>query len=157
MTRRFGWIGFFLLMTLVVGCDHGTKHLAASHLAEPVEVVNGVLDLRLAQNTDTAFSLLGSVMETSTRRIVITLVAGLVTALAVGFVLARWRQLVSLERLAAALVVGGAIGNFSDRLLRGHVIDFIHVEHWPVFNVADIAISLGVVALVIPKKARSPS
>lgn len=157
MTRRFGWIGFFLLMTLVVGCDHGTKHLAASHLAQPVEVVNGVLDLRLAHNTDTAFSLLGGVLDTGTRHIVITLVAGLVTALAVGFVLARWRKLVSMERLAAALVVGGAVGNFSDRLLRGHVIDFIHVEHWPVFNVADIAISLGVVALVVPRKARSPS
>jgi signal peptidase II len=157
MTRRFGWIGFFLLMTLVVGCDHGTKHLATSHLSQPVEVVNGVLDLRLAHNTDTAFSLLGSVLDSGARRIVITLVAGLVTALAIGFALAHWKKLVSLERLAAALVVGGAIGNFSDRLVRGHVIDFIHVEHWPVFNVADIAISLGVVALMIPTRARSPS
>jgi signal peptidase II len=157
MTRRFGWIGFFLLMTFVVGCDHGTKHLAASHLSQPVEVVNGVLDLRLAHNTDTAFSLLGSVLDPGARRIVITLVAGVVTALAIGFALARWKKLVSVERLAAALVVGGAIGNFSDRLLRGHVIDFIHVEHWPVFNVADIAISLGVVALMVPTRARSPS
>jgi signal peptidase II len=157
MTRRFGWIGFFVLMTLVVGCDHGTKRLAESQLTQPVEVLDGVLDFRLARNTDTAFGMLGSVLDASARRVVISVLAGIVTAVAVGVVLARWQKLVSLERLAAALVLGGAVGNLSDRLLRGHVVDFIHLEHWPVFNVADIAISLGVVAMLLPRRARSPS
>lgn len=53
-----------------------------------------------------------------------------------------------------ALVLGGAVGNLIDRLLHGHVIDFIHVHyadvwHYPIFNIADIGISIGVVLIVI--------
>jgi signal peptidase II len=52
-----------------------------------------------------------------------------------------------LVRLALALQVGGALGNLVDRLRFGHVVDFLHFHFWPVFNVADSAISVGVVLL----------
>jgi signal peptidase II len=51
-------------------------------------------------------------------------------------------------RLGLALIVGGALGNAYDRGIRGSVIDFIQVPHWPVFNVADSAITVGVVLLI---------
>lgn len=52
-------------------------------------------------------------------------------------------------RLGLALVFGGAISNAYDRAVKGSVIDFIQVPHWPVFNVADSAVSVGVVVLLI--------
>ena len=50
--------------------------------------------------------------------------------------------------LPAGLVLGGAIGNLMDRVLRGEVTDFLKLPHWPAFNFADIAITIGVVLLV---------
>jgi signal peptidase II len=46
------------------------------------------------------------------------------------------------------LMLAGALGNYLDRLFRGYVVDFIHVPHWPVFNVADIYVTVGAVVLV---------
>jgi signal peptidase II len=46
------------------------------------------------------------------------------------------------------LILGGALGNTSDRVIRGYVVDFIHVPHWPVFNFADVWVTVGV-ALVL--------
>ena len=50
---------------------------------------------------------------------------------------------------ALTLVLGGALGNYSDRAVRGYVVDFIHAAHWPVFNVADIWVTLGGLALLL--------
>ncbi len=81
--------------------------------------------------------------------------AGLATL--VSLVIVIWiKKLDTSERFTAlglALVLGGAIGNLVDRIYYGYVIDFLDFylgkNHWPAFNVADIAISLGVVALII--------
>jgi len=65
------------------------------------------------------------------------------------------------ESLAISLVLGGAIGNFIDRLLFGHVIDFLDVyydtHHWPAFNVADMAISGGVALLILSTFIQQPT
>lgn len=58
-------------------------------------------------------------------------------------------------RIGLAMVFGGAVANAYDRGLQGSVIDFIQVPHWPVFNVADSAISVGVVLLVVGSFFRS--
>lgn len=50
--------------------------------------------------------------------------------------------------IALVLILGGALGNYLDRLFRGFVVDFIHVPYWPVFNVADIWLSVGFALLV---------
>jgi signal peptidase II len=52
-------------------------------------------------------------------------------------------------RLGLALVFGGAISNAYDRAVKGSVIDFIQVPHWPIFNVADSAVTVGVVVLLL--------
>lgn len=83
----------------------------------------------------------------------------IVTAAALAFILWMFRRVPNEQRflqLALALVLGGAVGNFADRLLRGYVIDFIDWHwrnqpgmRWPTFNVADVAISVGVTMMVM--------
>lgn len=53
------------------------------------------------------------------------------------------------ERLAGSLIIGGAIGNYIDRIFRGFVVDFLDIKVWPVFNIADIAIVLGCIIMII--------
>jgi signal peptidase II len=61
-----------------------------------------------------------------------------------------------LAHVGLALLLGGALGNYLDRVGRGYVVDFIHAAHWPVFNVADVWVTLGGLALVLValKRAR---
>jgi signal peptidase II len=157
------WLRAFLLIGLlpgVVGCDHGSKHLACQWLAghRVVDVVPGVLDLRLAPNRDTAFSLLGGHLEDPARRYVILAMTGLVLIGAIAAAIARWRAAPTLERIAFLVLIGGATGNFAERLGRGYVVDFIHLAHWPVFNVADVAIVVGVGLLVVAgRRPREPA
>lgn len=141
-------IGSFLL---TLGCDYGTKGLAKAHLQgqNPLELVPGLFALRYAENTDTAFSLVGDLMSRETRHLVLSVIAGAATLL-LGVILARaWRGFGLVQRYGAVAILAGAVGNTSERAVRGYVIDFLHVSFWPVFNVADIAIVLGAALLLI--------
>jgi signal peptidase II len=60
------------------------------------------------------------------------------------------------ERLGLAMALSGALGNLIDRLVRGYVVDFVKVPHWPVFNVADIAIVLGFALLIVEGHRHAP-
>lgn len=126
----------------MVGCDHVTKALAKSELeARPAHsLIDPVLKLRYVENTDIAFNLLRGVPLNV--REPLLLVAGALAILAVGALLLSG-QVGGWARAGLVLVLAGAIGNYADRVLRGYVVDFIHVPHWPVFNVADVLIVLG--------------
>jgi signal peptidase II len=143
----------------LVGCDHGTKHLAKAHLEgkSAVPLLPGVLDLRYTENTDTAFSLLGKWVGPQVRQ---PLLVGVKLAVVSGlllFLLTRWSRLGAVERVGTLLALAGGIGNLLDRFARGYVIDFLHLRHWPVFNVADIVITLGVALLVVGlRSAKKP-
>jgi signal peptidase II len=83
------------------------------------------------------------------------------STLSIAFVLALWwsRRTASwLEQCAYALLVAGGLGNILDRANRGFVVDFIHLRSWPVFNVADIAITIGMVLglIVFVRRSRTP-
>lgn len=145
------------VVLLLVGCDHGTKHLAKAHLEGKAawQLVPGVFDLRYTENTDSAFSLLGHWLGPEQRQ---PLLVGMKFAFVVGlvgFLFARWSRLGSWERAGALMTLAGGIGNLIDRFGRGYVIDFLHVRYWPVFNVADIAITLGVALLLIGARLRA--
>jgi signal peptidase II len=148
----------FLFVTLLglFGCDHGTKHLAKVHLEgrRGIELIPGVFDLKYTENTDTAFSLLGSLLGPSERHVLLTVLGSLALLAFVAFVASRWRQLGGWSRLGTVLVLAGGLGNLTDRLLRGYVIDFMHLHAWPVFNVADVALCVGLPLVVL--FARSP-
>lgn len=138
----------------LVGCDHATKLAAKSWLDAPVPVVSGLVELRYAENRDIAFSLTRAWSGPSKR---VALVAtGLV--LVAGLLAWAWRRrrVASLfEQLALAAVLAGALGNLIDRGLRGYVVDFVWVRWYSVFNVADVLIVAGAIAMLIA--ARRPA
>jgi signal peptidase II len=133
---------------LVVVLDQLTKHWALGALADGriIEVV-WTLQFRLAFNTGMSFSM-GSGMGRFIAPLALVVVVGLLWTA---------RRIESLMGLAAiGLVTGGALGNLVDRAFRdgdgffgGAVVDFIDMQWWPVFNVADMGIVVGAVLLVI--------
>ena len=146
-TRPWSWIIVAALL-LLVGCDHATKLGAERELrgAPPTPVTSGV-DLAYHQNHGIAFNL-ERVLPAPGRTAVIV-VGGLLALGLLGRALWRRRGQVTLEVAGYVLVLGGALGNLIDRLARGYVVDFIHVHHWPVWNVADAWVVLGVGALLL--------
>jgi signal peptidase II len=155
--RRFGRLTFILMVLGVTGCDHATKQWVMDRMVEGQsrELIGGVLDIRHTLNPDTAFSLLAGHVALAPRLALLRVTAWLGVLAVTWLVTARWRRASGLERLGWALVLGGALGNAIDRLIRGHVIDFIHVHYWPVFNVADIAITLGVAVMLVLSQRRA--
>jgi signal peptidase II len=135
------------LLAPLVGCDHATKWAAKGALQDqpPRHLLGRVLELRYAENTDVAFNLLRWMPE-SARRPALLLLGALALAALVVAMLRAERPWV---RAALLLVTAGAAGNYVDRLVRGYVVDFIHLTHWPVFNVADAYVVAGAVLLAL--------
>jgi signal peptidase II len=136
----------------LVGCDHVTKHVAKTELEHgpPHSLAAGILELNYTENTDSGFGLLHWVSP-AVRTPLLTaaqLVGGLVF-----LVVCFKRRMPVPARIALLLLAGGALGNGLDRLAHGHVVDFIHLTHWPVFNVADIYITAGAVLLVLAARS----
>lgn len=139
------------LSVLVLVLDLGTKHLANSGLdyASPVRLLP-VFDLTLLYNKGAAFSFLSA--AGGWQRWLFILIAGGVSAL-----LLVWMRRTPARpwwpACALALLLGGALGNLYDRIVHGHVVDFIslHYAGWyfPAFNLADTAITLGAGLLII--------
>jgi signal peptidase II len=145
------------LSLLILVLDQLTKWLVLANL-QPFEIIELIpnLNLTLMFNTGAAFSFLADAGGWQRWLLAIT-------ALAVTGALTVWLfRLETSERwlaLGLALLIGGALGNLIDRVLLGHVVDFIQVylpfmpfaifNPWPAFNIADSAISIGVVILLI--------
>jgi signal peptidase II len=130
----------------VVALDQGTKAWAVDSLARaPVSLIGTTVEFRLSRNPGSAFSLFQTLTP---------LLAVLAVAIAVVLVRALRRTDDRTVVVALALVLAGAVGNLGDRVfrspgwLRGAVVDFIHLDGWPTFNVADSAITIGAVVLV---------
>lgn len=147
--RRPRRVGTLLVVASVAYVlDQVTKAVAVQQLEgrPPVEVLGEVLSLRLVRNPGAAFGVAGSAT------VVFTVVAALV---AVAILRTATRLRSRSWALALGLLLGGAVGNLTDRLLRppgplrGHVIDFLELPRWPVFNVADMAIVSGAVLIVV--------
>lgn len=139
------------LSALVIFLDHLSKFFAAKNLAlkAPVELTSW-LNLILAHNTGAAFSFLGD--AGGWQRWFFAVLAGVVS-IALIIWLTRLPKKVIWLPCALALILGGAIGNLIDRIRFGYVVDFIdfHIGTWhfATFNIADAAISVGAVMLLI--------
>ena len=136
------------LIAAAVVADQLTKTAALSLLSQgtAVPVLPG-LNLSLGFNTGASFGMMGGFMAGKP-----LLMAALTGALTIAFAVMAFRAQPALERAGFALVVGGALGNIIDRLRQGAVTDFLDFYwrdwHWPTFNVADIAITLGAVLII---------
>ena len=138
-----------LVAAAVVAVDQVTKWVAQRELADghSVRVVGSLLRFTLTYNSGMAFS----------RGTGLGPVIGVVALVVIVVLLASLRRESSLlARVALAAVIGGALGNIVDRLFRagdgfmgGSVVDFLQLPHWPVFNVADMAVTLGGLTLVL--------
>jgi signal peptidase II len=149
------WRGILIgLSVLILALDRITKKLIERYvpLDSAIPVIPHVFRISHVENTGAAFSLFGS--SSSPGRVRWLLIGfSLLAAVAVlAFLINLGRRLTPMT-VGLALILGGAIGNAYDRILYGHVIDFLEVHivhyHWPDFNVADSAIVVGGILLVL--------
>ena len=139
------------LSGLVIVLDQVTKYFAEQNLSycAPVKVIPGFFSMTLVYNKGAAFNFLSD--AGGWQRWLLMLIS-----ISISLFLLTWLRNIEKDRLylaaGIALVLGGAIGNLIDRSLYGHVIDFIEVYyrdwHWPHFNIADSAISIGAGLLI---------
>ena len=150
--QRFGALPWLALSVLVILLDQLSKAYFQNNLSlyQQVPVIPDLFSWTLAYNTGAAFSFLAD--HSGWQR---WFFAGI--ALVVSVVLVVWLKRLRNDTwtaIALALILGGALGNLYDRMVLGHVIDFILV-HWrqewrfPAFNVADSAITLGAIMLAL--------
>jgi signal peptidase II len=140
-------VAFAIVAAVVVGLDQLTKQLALSGLDDgPIELV-GSLRLRLTFNDGAAFSF-GAGRT--------TWVALVASAVALGIAVLGLRARQTTAAIGYGVIFGGALGNLLDRALRdgdgflgGRVIDFVDLQWWPVFNVADMSLWVGIAILVV--------
>jgi signal peptidase II len=148
---RRPWAQLALLLT-VVGLDQLSKALLVRALDQhdSLPLVDGILSLSHVRNRGAAFGLLSD-WDLPHQSVLLSLLS-IAALLAISVYFARLPASARLPRAALALVLGGAIGNLIDRVRLGYVVDFVHVywrqHQWPDFNVADSAITIGVVLLV---------
>jgi signal peptidase II len=143
---------FFLIAALVLLLDRLTKWAVASNipLRESVVVIPGLFHLTHVENPGAAFGLFA---DSSAQWKVGALVSFSVVALVIVSAL-LWKNSHSLSTttIGLSLILGGATGNLWDRMVSGHVVDFLDFYvgsyHWPAFNVADSAIVIGAILLV---------
>lgn len=147
------WLG---LAAAIVALDQASKFavLQVFSFGERLTVLPGLFDLTLVYNRGAAFSFLAGASGWQ-RWFFIGL--GLAAAAFIVWLLAR-HGTQRLFAFALALILGGAIGNVIDRVVHGQVVDFLLVYwqrwHWPAFNVADSAITVGAVLLIVDELRR---
>jgi signal peptidase II len=147
MPRRGRLRQLLLIAAVVLAADVATKQMAVSLLTpgQPVPIIDDTVTWTLVRNSGAAFS-----MATSYTWALTFIAIGVVT-----WIVWVGRRLVSPSwAIGLGMILGGATGNLMDRFfrapgpLRGHVVDFLSVGWWPVFNVADSAVVCGAILLV---------
>ena len=133
---------FFIITILVIVLDQITKNIVSLNMkvSQSIPLIKNVLHLTYIQNTGAAFGIL---QNTNTLLIFISLFV-------IGGILFYHDKIPKdkLNQVCFALILGGAIGNLIDRIKLGFVIDFIDFRIWPSFNLADSALTIGVIWLV---------
>jgi signal peptidase II len=141
--RRAAALRAGIVVLIVVGLDQLAKHTIGTSIApgQHRHVIGSVLEFVYVRNTGVAFGVLAG------GGVAVYLATAVALACLIGYLIfgvtRRWLW------LPTGMLVGGAIGNLIDRITRGSVIDFIKLPHWPAFNVADMAITFGVIILVL--------
>ena len=145
----------YMLFVLVSSCifclDQVTKTLIQTQvfLEQPITVIEGFFNINYVQNTGGAFGLFSESHEWI--RFVLFIFFPIVAFVFIFMMLRETQQ--KLQIFALGFILGGALGNYMDRLRLGYVVDFIdwHIKdwHWPTFNIADSFIVIGVFILLI--------
>ena len=156
MRKRYYWVSLLILVL-----DHVTKWIVRAKLNPdlPVEIIPGYLRLSYWENSGVAFGLFNDV-DSSWKPYILAAMAivAVVVIIIYGMRMPADRKLL---QLSLAIMVGGILGNFVDRIVRRYVVDFIdfHIHdsfYWPAFNIADSSITIGI-ALLLIDTIKSPS
>ena len=156
MKNKYAWLS--AITATIIALDQLAKGLIVRHfkLHESVRVISGFFDLTYVRNPGAAFVFLSGASGVWRSVFFIT-----VSVVALAVIIALIRQTHDrLPLIALSLIGGGAVGNLIDRVRFGEVVDFIdwyfRTYHWPTFNIADSAISIGVgllaIEMLLPKK-----
>ena len=135
---------FYIVTALVALIDQLSKNYMEALLVpgRSIPIVGDFLYLTYVQNTGAAFSLFQSHND-------LLIIVGAIVSLIVFYVHFRVSEQQKYIQFCLGLILGGSIGNIIDRVIRGYVVDFIDLKFWPVFNLADAMINIGVVLLVL--------
>jgi len=143
---------YMLLIAAVVGLDQLTKYLVVHNmqLYESFPVIEGFFSITFILNPGAAFGMMADLNESYRQLffIIITIIAIIIVAS-----LAYREKQHKLRLFSYVLIISGALGNLIDRVFVGKVVDFLDFYigkyHWPAFNVADCAISVGIFFLIV--------
>jgi len=139
-----------VIVLIILSLDQLTKFLVNKSLSlnQSLPVIRGVLNITLVHNKGAAFGLLKDQLPLF---IIVSIFAVLLIVLNL-----KGHKGINLYSLSLTLILSGALGNLIDRALFGYVIDFLDFRIWPVFNVADSAITIGAILLaydiLVPKR-----
>jgi signal peptidase II len=149
--RRPFWLLFGAITIPVIVLDQATKLFVQAHMAlyESIALIPNYLDITYTLNPGAAFSFLAEAPVWLREAFLLSMACAAIIVLAVLIVRA---DRISVNSVALALILGGAAGNLIDRAVRGRVIDFVRAHYYdlnyPVFNVADSAITIGVTLII---------
>jgi signal peptidase II len=151
---------YVLLMIALLALDQATKHLVARtvDLYQSIPVIPGFFNITRIHNKGAIF---GSFSQTNNKLVFALLTAASLAALAlVVYYFFKTPAGDKLMKVALTLIMAGALGNQFDRLVRGHVIDFLDFfigkAHWPFFNAADSCITIGACLMLVILFRRKP-
>lgn len=133
----------FIIVLLVLFFDQLTKFLAIKSIGlnQSIPIINNIFHLTLVHNKGAAFGILKN-------QTLLFMVISLITIVVIFHHLRKKRRKgLDIFTISLALILSGAIGNFIDRFSFGYVVDFLDFRIWPVFNIADSAITIGAVLL----------
>ena len=150
------WRAFSILVGLLtlplIAIDQLSKHYISTHMTlyDSIPIIPNWFDITYTQNPGAAFSMFANVSPAFRSVFLFALSSAAIVVLLV--LLAETRK-ISVTSIALALILAGASGNLIDRAVRGRVVDFVRVHYYnlsyPIFNVADSAISIGVLLIIL--------
>ncbi|MHC9544814.1 MAG: signal peptidase II [Vulcanimicrobiota bacterium] len=143
-TIKQSYLWFALISISIIVVDLLVKRwiVAAFPVGRPTPLIGTVLFITHVHNTGGAFGLFSNLRP-------LFIIMGIIVPVLILIFYKKLFEKGEIWIIAAALVTGGALGNEIDRVMYGYVIDFLDVRFWPIFNVADIGISAGIVLLFI--------
>ena len=130
---------FFLPLIVLLVADQAVKHLIRTTMVEgqSIPIIQNIFHITYIENPGAAFGILAN------QRILFLVLTAMIVGVMV-YLYISLRNKKSLTAISLGIVVSGAIGNFIDRFLQGTVTDFLDFRIWPIFNIADICICVGI-------------
>jgi signal peptidase II len=138
---------YLIISAVVVGLDQVSKYLISSLIipGDSIPIIKNIFHITLVHNTGIAFGMFKN-------QVAIFILVSSIAIILILYNLFQHKRnggLHKLELNALCLILGGAIGNLIDRVMFGYVIDFLDFRIWPVFNIADSAITIGIIILLV--------